>query len=107
VKTSERHTLRKWSIEVVDITLWSLPGALLGDGKTEAELDNVILAFCGHCGCGTIILDPDEWFSSRKRILRLTSNRDFISRSCTYCFKACQAPSRSVYDRLVAAGSSG
>jgi hypothetical protein len=61
----------------------------------------VILAFCGWCGNGEIILNPQEWFASRRTSLRKPSNRGFIGRSCTYCFATCQIPDKADYDKLV------
>lgn len=104
MKTSRAHTLRPWRFEVVDVTIYSLPNKRLADGKVEHEVDNAIMAFCGWCGNGTLVLNPDEWFASRRRLLRRDSNKDYVGRSCTYCFSTCLRPERAEYDRLVQEG---
>ena len=88
----------------MDVTIYSLPSKQLADGSVEREIDNVILAFCGWCGNGTLVLNPDEWFASTRRFARLDSNKHYIGRSCTYCFRTCQIPERAAYDKLVEEG---
>lgn len=86
------------------MTIYSLPNQSLADGSVERDIDNVILAFCGHCGNGTLVLNPDEWFASRRRVTKKSSNRGYIGRTCTYCFAAGLRPDRSEYDELVEKG---
>lgn len=88
----------------MDVDLYALPHTTLANGKTEHSLDNVILAFCPWCGNGTVILNPDEWWVSRKHFKDKPSNKDFIGRACSYCFAAAQIPERAEYDALVSAG---
>jgi hypothetical protein len=100
-RTSTTHTLRPWRFEVVDVDIYALPDRQLADGKVEHSLDNVILAFCGWCGNGTVLLNPQEWFASRRTSLRKPSNRNFVGRSCSYCFATGLLPEKSEYDKIV------
>lgn len=112
-RTSQAHTLRSWKFEVVDCDIYALPHKELGERlghkfagrqRVEQSLDNVILAFCGHCGNGTLILNPDEWFASRKRVAKRGSNRMYLGRSCPYCFATCELPDKAEFDKLVQEG---
>jgi len=51
------------------------------------DLDDepVIEITCTRCGGSAIILSPSRWFGSKR-------NRDYVARSCTYCFKVSRLP---------------
>jgi hypothetical protein len=99
-----RQLRRVWRFEVVDVDIYALPYARLANGKVELTSDNVILAFCGRCGNGTIILNPAEWFVLRRTSRRQESNKQYIGRACPYCFCTNQIPPRTEYDELVRKG---
>jgi len=53
----------------------------------EQELDGepVLEITCPRCGGGAIILSPSRWLSSKR-------NRQYVARSCSYCFKVNRLP---------------
>lgn len=54
--------------------------------------ENVLEVTCGWCRTTFIVLDPDQWFASKRRWLNKTSNRQYHGRSCTYCYKTGRLP---------------
>lgn len=68
--------LRPWKVELQEL-----------DGEDVLEIT------CPWCDGAVIVLHPRHWKGGRRQ-------RQYVGRSCTYCFKTCRVPSADEWKEI-------